>query len=179
MASSQSLVFYTVSNKYIQFLKGIDRRVLDNYDETRPYVGVVCRIGDHDYLAPLTSDKQKKYINFPDSKPTIVKVYKSSSCEASNYTGAVLLNNMIPVLWSEASRMDFNGRGVKYQNLLNQQHKYLRKRFKRDEIAAKAQKLYRWVVQDRTEFYRQICCDFQALESAYRKYSPSVRGQKL
>ena len=52
--------FYTVNDQYIQCLKGIDNKVVNNYDGDRNYVGVVFSINEVSYYAPLTSYKIKQ-----------------------------------------------------------------------------------------------------------------------
>ena len=53
------LNIYNVRDDYIEFLKQYDFRVLDNKNGKRPYVGIVLKIRDVSYFAPLSSPKAK------------------------------------------------------------------------------------------------------------------------
>jgi len=159
-----TISFYTVSDKYITFLKTIDNRVSDNKNRKRPYVGVVLEINEHRYLAPLTS-QEKKF-----NSQTTIKIYDKDNY----YCGAVLLNNMIPVLEYEIQRLVFKDQTPQYEELLKKQQLYLRK--KREDIYQKADKLRTLVIEKKTSYICKICCDFQVLESHYRNY-PNIKKQ--
>lgn len=65
--------FYTVDERYIAALKGAEpTKVLDNYQGTRPYVGVLLEVNGTKFLAPLTSHKAK-HDTIDGSKPTVFK----------------------------------------------------------------------------------------------------------
>ena len=50
---------YNIKDSYIQFLRQYDTRVSENKHETRPYIGIVFKLGDMKYYVPLTSPKEK------------------------------------------------------------------------------------------------------------------------
>ena len=81
---------YNVSENYILYLKMFDNMVTDNKDtkSNRPFVGIVFKINDVSYYAPLTSPKakHKKMHNTFD----FLKI-KGGEC------GAINFNNMIPI----------------------------------------------------------------------------------
>ena len=56
-----NLIIVKVDYKYCDYLRKFDYRVSYNKDkkELRPFVGVLFRIGDMEYFAPLTSPKPK------------------------------------------------------------------------------------------------------------------------
>ncbi len=49
--------FYIIDENYINFLKQSEPNVPNNYNQKRPYIGVVLQINEIKYLAPLTSYK--------------------------------------------------------------------------------------------------------------------------
>ena len=51
----RNMEIYNIKDSYIQFLRQYDTNVAENKKETRPYVGVVLKIGDIKYYAPFTS----------------------------------------------------------------------------------------------------------------------------
>lgn len=55
------IYFYTVNPSYCDFLRQFDKCVPYNFDkkDTRPFVGVLIKINDSLYYAPLTSPKPK------------------------------------------------------------------------------------------------------------------------
>ena len=62
---------YTVDEQYIAALKAVQpRKVLDNYQGTRPYIGVLLEVNGTKFLAPLTSHKPKQGFD-----PAIGKVF--------------------------------------------------------------------------------------------------------
>ena len=53
--------FYTISSRYIEYLKGFEDKVPNSEDPTyqnpKAFIGIVLEIQGHKYLAPLTSPK--------------------------------------------------------------------------------------------------------------------------
>ena len=160
----ESMRFYIVDDQYIRYLKTIDPKVPDNYNATKPFIGIVLHINEFKYLAPLTSYKQNQE-NIKSSTPTCVKMHEQG--KPTNKLGMIQLNNMIPVLDSVITEFDMNSRDQKYQNLLNNQLVYIKT--VRDEIEKKSAKLYR-LVEKQVPFYVGMSCDFQALEKACGVY---------
>ena len=66
----KKLLFYTINKEYINFLRKYESHVSYNKDEkkhSRPYLGIVLKIENFEYFAPLYSFKKqyKKYKNNP------------------------------------------------------------------------------------------------------------------
>ncbi|EGR4465273.1 type III toxin-antitoxin system ToxN/AbiQ family toxin, partial [Vibrio cholerae] len=68
------LKFFTVDEKYIQYLKQFDAKVPDNYSEEKPFIGILFSINGLDYIAPLSSAKPK-HSSIKNSSPTTFKVF--------------------------------------------------------------------------------------------------------
>ena len=89
---SKNLKFYTIDTEYIKYLRNIDNRVADtsieNKKEKRKFIGILLKIDNKNYLAPLSSKKEK----FLKMKNSIDFIKINSGLE-----GAINLNNMIPV----------------------------------------------------------------------------------
>jgi len=116
--------FYYVNSDYIRYLQQIDpKNVQHNYENTinqKPYLGIVLRVNNKDYFAPLSSDKNLKYKQIKDSNPTVYKLVTTNK----NYLGVIKLNNMIPVQQSELNKMTKENileKDINYQKLLNTQ----------------------------------------------------------
>ena len=52
------LNFYTVSDKYIEYLYQFDKKIPFNKNAKRPYIGIVLHIEEFNYFAPLFSPKK-------------------------------------------------------------------------------------------------------------------------
>nr|WP_252121301.1 type III toxin-antitoxin system ToxN/AbiQ family toxin [Pasteurella multocida] len=164
--------FYYVDSDYIQYLKQTDpKNVQNNYENAankKPYVGIVLRVNDKDYFAPLSSDKNQKYKTIKESNPTVYKLVTHNN----NYLGVIKLNNMIPVKKSELNQMtreSISEKDSKYQKLLNTQRIVINSN--EDKIKQKAELLYRLVVEQKNDFYSQISAKFSQLEKACDNYA--------
>lgn len=58
---------YSISDKYINYLRKFDKRVYDNKEEirkaTRKYLGIVLKINFLNYYIPMSSPKKSDYKN--------------------------------------------------------------------------------------------------------------------
>lgn len=159
--------FYRVDDNYIMFLRGIDNKVQDNYKGKRVYLGVVLTINTHTYFAPLSSYKpsQDKIKNI-----TVFKLHDRT--DPNNKLGVIHLNNMIPVLPSEITYVDFKNEKKPYSDMLQKQYEFITS--KRLEIEQQAQKLYNAVTVQKNPFFSNLSCDFEKLEESYLTYQNSV-----
>jgi len=57
----QRLILVKINSDYCDFLRTFDKRVPYNYDKklNRPFVGVLFRVDNYHYFAPLSSPKRK------------------------------------------------------------------------------------------------------------------------
>ena len=109
--------FYHIENKYIDFLRQFDPRVLYNKNEQRPYIGIIFEIEDIRYYALLSSPKPK-HIHMKNN----LDFRKIDSGKL----GAVNLNNMIPVPDSVLIPIHIGEiTDPKYRRLLNEQYRWL------------------------------------------------------
>ena len=106
--------FYHIKDEYIDYLKGYDKIVADNKQESRPYVGTIVEIDGNKYYAPFTSPKpkHKKMKNGLDFRKI-----------DNGKLGAINLNNMIPVVESAVIPIKFDEiKDVNYKKLLQKQY---------------------------------------------------------
>lgn len=165
---SSNFSFYTVDEKYCNFLRSNDPCVPYNNanKSSRPFVGIVLEIGDFKYYAPLTSPKPK-HLTMKNQRD-FIKICKGS-------WGAINLNNMIPVC-SQALHtvnMTISASDTKderdYKNLLSNQLSWCNSN--RDLIKNKAEKLYRIVSSESCPFeLRNRCCNFKFDEKKCEQY---------
>ena len=171
--------FYYVNSDYVQYLKQVDpKNVQNNYENTKnqkPYLGIVLSVNNKNYFAPLSSDKNLKYKNIKDTNPTVFKLITKND----NYLGVVKLNNMIPVNKSELyeiTKDDLLKKDSKYQNLLNTQRIVINHNVA--GIQQKADLLYKLVVENKNEFYSQVSAKFLELEKACDNYAEHKKVQE-
>ena len=111
--------FYNIVDTYISFLHQFDAKVCFNKHESRPYIGIILQVNDIKYYAPFTSPKAKhlKMKNTIDFRKI-----------ANGKYGALLLNNMIPVVDQALIEIDINDiSDHKYRRLLQNQYLELNK----------------------------------------------------
>ena len=156
---------YNVSNAYIDYLKTLDHKVLDNYQGKRPYIGALITIGDIKYLAPLTSPKDK-HARMKDSDITLFKLKDLSN--ENNRLGIINLNNMIPVIDSEVSLLDVSRQPEQYKFLLQKQIAFIRKN--KADIQARAERLRGVVIKGYDQRAVNLSCNFRLLEERYTQY---------
>lgn len=154
--------FYTATSDYIEYLRGIDNKV---YYSGRPFVGIVLTIGNHRYIAPLTSYKIKQDL-LDSSLPTHFKLHERS--DESNKLGMIQIKNMIPFLESEVFLFDVDAQDHKYKIMLYKQYEFIK--MHKDEIIRRAENIYKLVTIDNHRFFKKISCDFKLLEEKYTSF---------
>ena len=155
----EKLELYRVTDKYIDFLRQIDSvNIKTNKEEKRPYVGVVLKVHNVKYFAPLSSPKEK----YKEMKNNLdfIKI-----CNGEQ--GAINLNNMIPVVDKALVKVDIEQEEVQYRNLLYDQIKYINENA--DRICKKAEKLYISVTEYHS-FFQSRCAKFKELEKQSKEY---------
>lgn len=161
------LSFYTVNSDYCDYLRMYDNRVPYTMQQksSRPFIGVIIKVNNHKYYAPLSSPKPKhiKMKNQID----FIKINRG-------YWGVINLNNMIPVIDEMTSRINPNDLHRSYDNkaykqLLNNQLSWCNAN--KDFIKRKADKLYTKIVKKEVSVNLTArCCDFYLLEQISEEY---------
>ncbi|NGO62481.1 type III toxin-antitoxin system ToxN/AbiQ family toxin [Rhizobium daejeonense] len=168
--------FYTVSDQYITFLQKHDGKVPNsagaNYKVAKPYVGVVLEIGTHKFLAPLTSYKPNQD-GIDASNCTAFKLHERTNPD--NKLGMIALRFMIPVHDSEIAELDVASQEEKYRRMLHMQYEFIKAN--REEITARAAKLYEHVVIKRTGFYVKLSCDIPKLVDEYKNFKAETEAK--
>ncbi len=162
-----NLKIVKVDSTYCDYLRKFDNKVVYNKNkkELRPFIGILFRIDDLEYFAPLTSPKpkHKKMKNKLD-------FFKIKNGEL----GAVNFNNMIPVDSSNYSLIDLNNKNVdieklKYQKLLKEQLDWLNSNY--NQLKNKSSKLYNlYNLGKLPKSIKTRCCNFKLLEEKCMEY---------
>lgn len=159
MKQRERIKFYYIDNDYIEYLYQFDNKVPFNKNKKRPYIGIIIKVHNNNYFAPLFSPKQNH--NKYSDNPTYMKIGKDY--------GIIRFNNMIPVIKESLIYIDFNKiQDKKYKNLIIAQNKFIQKNTVK--IREKANKLYEFVTVDKKEFFVNLCCNFKLLENQSKIY---------
>lgn len=159
----EALRIYRISEKYISFLHGCDRRVQYNKGERRPYVGIVLTVSEFRYFVPLESPKP----NHAGMKNG-VHIMKLDG----GALGLLGFNNMLPVCPEALIPLDIDSeQDGKYAELLRRQASWINRR--KADVLDHAARTYRAQVSGTNQFLCRICCDFKKLERASRRYDPN------
>ena len=130
-----------------------------NDKELRPFVGILFRVDNYEYFAPLSSPKSKHL-----KMRNTIDFYKING----GILGAVNFNNMIPVKKENYRVIYFNEQNLtilekKYQELLKDQIKWLNENY--IQVMNKSYKLYYLYNKERlSKNIMDRCCNFKLLE---------------
>ena len=153
---------------YCNYLREYDNKVPYNYKEKelRPFVGVLFRIDNLMYFAPLSSPKPK-HLKLK-TKLDFLKIDNGK-------LGAINFNNMLPVTQDNIIKLDLNKECLtkseeKYTKLLKEQIYWLNRN--KEKLYGRAKKLYNKYIDDTLDSsIAKRCCDFKLLEEKCNEYN--------
>lgn len=167
---------YSVSDKYINYLRNFDRKVYDNKEttrkHTRKYLGIVLKINDFNYYIPMSSPKKSDYKNKNIRKsiiPIIRIISNEEIGENSVLKGTLRISNMIPVpdneliLYEPKLEKDKN-----YKILVEKELEFIGKN--ENLIKKYAKILYNQKNNNYNVSYLANVVDFKLLEQKYFEY---------
>lgn len=170
------LRLYTIDVDYLKYLFDVDNRVMfwegNTYKTDRKYIGVVLKINDFEYFAPLSSPKPSDYFykkGVKQVKKNIIPIVRLVT-DKGHLLGKIKLSNMIPVKSENITLYDIKGEpDKKYQSLIVKEMICVRKC--KDEITKNALVLY----NQKSKGYKNInylndTLDFKSLEVACLNY---------
>ena len=171
----QDFKLYSVSDKYIEWLRRHNPNVysnkIDTRTHTRKYLGVVLQIGTYRYYIPMSSPKDSDYQVAGDKKvikksivPIIRIIVKNSSGERE-LKGTLRISHMIPVPESELVMYDIdNEPDLTYRDLVQNEMIFIRKN--REKIQTNAKLLYKQKIEnDETAGYVRTALDYREMET--------------
>lgn len=150
---------YTINEDYINYLKTFSENVRYNKNESRPYVGIVLKINEHNYFAPLGSPKPK-HIKMKESLD-FIKI-------DNGLLGVINLNNMVPVPLEEIKKLDFSKFDKNYQELLKDQSRWIYENTKK--INKKSYNLYKLITTKENTIFHKRSNNFKLLEEKDLEY---------
>ena len=166
------LYFITLTSSYLKYLGIYENKV--SLKVNRPFIGIVFKINNKEYFAPLSSPKEKH-----KKMKTNIDFFKIDK----GNLGIINFNNMIPVINNDICRnkldlemlsKSLNTDDIKYFRLLKNQLKYCEKN--KNIILAKAEKIYNIFTKNleklsesQKKMYRRVN-NFKVLEHASKEF---------
>lgn len=151
------LYFYEVSKEYLDYLRKFESRIPNiEYANREKFVaGVLFKINDLNYLAPVSSFNKKQYTNY---------VMKFGEYPV----GSIRFSFMMPVPDSELHLKDFSNETQSYKRLVIQELQLCNKN--RSTIRKEALNIYNRRTSNLIPFLNDVCCDFKKLESQCQEW---------
>lgn len=176
----QKLKLYEINDDYTEYLRTtVNSHVFSNtgndYIHSRKYLGIILRIGVHDYYVPLSSPKKSDY-KIQNGKriirKSIIPIMRiTDTDQAGNriLLGTLKFSNMIPVpadcvhIYDPDAETD-----KKYKAFIGKEIRFIRKNS--EKIIRNAQIIYKQKLSGRDINYLNNTLDFGKLETACLKY---------
>ncbi len=181
MEKIKEFKLYSVSDKYISYLRKNNKNVYSNKADTRvhtrKYLGVALEINGFAYYIPMSSPKGTDYI-YKDSKRVIrkstvpiIRIVVKNAKNKYELKGTLRISHMIPVPASELALYDVNSEADQnYKKLVQNEIIFIRKNTKK--IQANAELIYKQKkANDATAGYIQTALNYGELERLCSEYS--------
>ena len=167
---------YSITDKYINYLRKFDNKVYDNKENhrkvTRKYLGIVLKINNMNYYIPMSSPKKSDFINNKIRKSIIPIVRMVSYEEIDNIPvlkGTLRISNMIPVPDSELILYEpKNEKNNNYKILVEKELEFIHKN--EEMIKRYASIIYKQKMNNYNVSYIKNVVDFRSLEKRCKEY---------
>ncbi len=167
---------YSITDKYINYLRKFDDKVYDNKEDKRKvmrkYLGIVLDINQLKYYIPMSSPKKSDYKNKEIRKSVIPIIRIVSNEEINNIPvlkGTLRISNMIPVPDSELVLYEpQKEKNKNYKILVEKELEFINKN--QDMIIKYANILYRQKINNYDVSYIKNVVDFKLLEEKCIEY---------
>ena len=171
------LNLYSVSDKYIKYLRQFENKIYDNKEEIRThkrkYLGIVLTVNGFNYYIPMSSPKKSDYLDFEkkiirkDTK-TIIRIH-----EGGRLYGTLRISNMIPVPITELEPYFIsNENDLKYKEVILGELRYINDNS--DKIMKHAKIVYNQKVKNIDIGYIKNTVDFKLLEEKMNKWNEEL-----
>ena len=181
MNEKDKLYFITLTSNYLKYLGIYENKV--SLKANRPFIGIVFKVNNKEYFAPLSSPKEKH-----KRMKTNIDFFKIDK----GNLGIINFNNMIPIINNDICRnkldlemlsKSLNTDDIKYFRLLKNQLKYCEKN--KNIILAKAEKIYNIFTKNleklsesQKKMYRRVN-NFKVLEHASKEFENEYITESL
>lgn len=168
------LNLYSVSDKYIKYLRQFDNKIYDNKEENRiherKYLGIVLTLNEFNYYIPMSSPKKSDYIDFENKKirndtKTIIRIH-----DGRRLYGTLRISNMIPVPITELEPyMLSSEKDLKYKEVILGELRYINNNS--NKIVKYAKTVYNQKVKSIDIGYIKNTVDFKLLEEKLKQWN--------
>ena len=161
----EELKLYRISEKYAKYIYYQSENILKAFEvkNKRPFIGIILKIDNISYFAPLSSPKKKH--EKMKNKIDFIKINKGRD-------GVINLNNMIPIPEKEFKEINVKEeikKDKKYGIILKYQIKWCNEN--KEQIINNAKKLYNLITNKTANInLKNRCCDFKELEKNLNQY---------
>ena len=168
------LNLYSVSDKYIKYLRQFDDKIYDNKEETRvyerKYLGIVLTVNEYNYYIPMSSPKKSDYVDYSnkiirnDTK-TIIRIHRGNCLY-----GTLRISNMIPVPITELEPYILSKEtDLKYKELILGELRYINDNC--NKIVKYAKIVYNQRIKNIDIGYIKNTVDFKLLEEKLKEWN--------
>lgn len=168
------LNLYSISDKYIKYLRQFDNRIYDNKEDSRifdrKYLGVVLTVNGFNYYIPMSSPKRSDYVDYDkkiirnDTK-TIIRIHNKN-----HLYGTLRISNMIPVPITELEPyIVSNETDLKYKQVILGELRYINSNS--DKIVKYAKIVYNQKIKNIDIGYIKNTVDFKILEEKLKEWN--------
>lgn len=168
------LNLYSISDKYIKYLRKFEDKIYDNKKEirvrTRKYLGIVLTINNCNYYIPMSSPKKSDYIDYEkriirkDTK-TIIRIYNGN-----RLYGTLRISNMIPVPITELEPyMIETEQDRKYKEVILGELRYINNNV--EKITKNAKIVYNQRIKNENIGYIKNTVNFKLLEEKLEEWN--------
>lgn len=168
------LNLYSISDKYIKFLRQFDDKIYDNKEDIRTherkYLGIVLTVNEFNYYIPMSSPKKSDYLDIDkkvirkDTK-TIIRIH-----EGGRLYGTLRISNMIPVPITELEPyIILNETNSKYKEVILGELKYINNNG--NKIVKYAKTVYNQKIKNMDIGYIKNTVDFKLLEEKLKEWN--------
>ena len=168
------LNLYSVSDKYIKYLRQFDNKIYDNKEENRnherKYLGIVLTVNEFNYYIPMSSPKESDYIDFEKkiirkNTKTIMRIH-----DKGRLYGTLRISNMIPVPITELEPYIISNEKVfKYKEVILGELRYINKNS--NKIVKYAKTVYKQKIKNIDINYIKNTVDFKLLEEKLKQWN--------
>jgi protein AbiQ len=168
------LNLYSVSDKYIKYLRQFEDKIYDNKEEIRThkrkYLGIVLTVNGFNYYIPMSSPKKSDYIDYEkkiirtDTK-TIIRI-----SEGGRLYGTLRISNMIPVPITELEPYILSDENdLKYREVILGELRYINNNS--NKIMKYAKTVYNQKIKNIDIGYIKNTVDFKLLEEKLKEWN--------
>ncbi len=174
----EELHLFEIDDDYIDYLQQFDNHILNfsgkKYKTSRKYLGILLKINDCNYFAPLSFPSKKfdydSEGNLRKSIIPLIRMIKITNTGKQDFLGTIKLGSMIPIFDNSLIKYyDLSLEpDIKYRKMVQKQLTFILKNKKL--ILKNANKLYKQKISNMSMGYIKNTVNFELLEEKAKNY---------